>query len=273
MNKTYLKSVLILLTSIFLFSCAEKQIPDMVLINGGTFVMGSPSDEYDRDFDELQHYVTVSSFYLGVYQVTQKEYQNIIRKNPSDFTGDNLPVDNVSWYNALEYCNRLSKLNGLTPVYKLDGLNVMWDRSANGYRLPTEAEWEYACRAGTNTPFNTGDNITTSQANFDGNYPYGDVALGVFLEKTVPAGSYTSNLWGLFDMHGNLFDWCWDWYGDYTRDEQIDPVGPSHGNFRVIRGGSWVNSAFGIRSAYRGVYGPVNGSDRIGFRLARNASQ
>jgi len=269
MNKTYLKSVLILLTSIFLFSCAEKQIPDMVLINGGTFVMGSPSDEYDRDFDELQHYVTVSSFYLGVYQVTQKEYQNIIRKNPSDFTGDNLPVDNVSWYNALEYCNRLSKLNGLTPVYKLDGLNVMWDRSANGYRLPTEAEWEYACRAGTVTPFNTGNNITTSQANYNGNLPYNDNDVGIYRETTTPVGTFAANRWGLYDMHGNVLEWCWDLDGNYRRGAKTNPVGASSGWHRVNRGGSWGHSARTLRSAWRNLAEPVSSYYSLGFRVVR----
>jgi formylglycine-generating enzyme required for sulfatase activity len=242
----------------------------MVLINGGTYTRGSLADEYDRDFDELQHQVTVSSFYIGIYQVTQREYQRIMRVNPSHFKGNNLPVENISWYDAIEFCNRLSRRHGLTPAYIIDGENLFWNRNANGYRLPTEAEWEYACRAGTNTPFNTGNNITTDEANFDGNYPYKDDP-GVFLETTVPVGSYPANSWGLYDKHGNVFEWCWDWYGDYPHEAQINPTGAESGSFRVIRGGSWINSGHALRSAYRGIYFPGTGNERIGFRLARNA--
>lgn len=126
---------------------------NLVLINGGTFQMGSPETEMQRESDETLHDVTVSDFYIGKYEVTQSEYEKIMGVNPSNFKGENLPVENVSWYDAVEYCNKLSESEGLTPVYTVDGENVSWDRSANGYRLPTEAEWEYAARAGTRRYF------------------------------------------------------------------------------------------------------------------------
>jgi len=242
----------------------------MIFIEGGTFVMGSPSDEYDRDFDEMLRDVYVSSFYISEFVVTQEEYRRIIRKNPSHFKGKKLPVDSVSWFNALDFCNRLSIRNGLTPVYIFDGMDVTWDANANGYRLPTEAEWEYACRAGTNTPFNTGDNISTNLANYNGFYPYNFGPIGENLDKTAPVGSYPPNQWGLYEMHGNIFEWCWDWFDYYKRDDVLDPKGPSTGTYRVIRGGSWANNGHAIRSAYRNFYIPGFGNERIGFRLVRN---
>jgi formylglycine-generating enzyme required for sulfatase activity len=178
---------------------------NMVRINGGTFQMGSPVNEVGRKSDEVQHYVTVSSFYMGKYLVTQKEYQEVIGTNPSSFKGDNLPVEQVSWFDVVNYCNRLSQQEGLTPAYTINVENVTWNQNANGYRLPTEAEWEYACRAGTTTPFSTGNNITTSQANY-------------YREKTTVVGSFSPNPWGLYDMHGNVSEWCWDWYVmDFTQ--------------------------------------------------------
>jgi len=233
--------------------------------------MGSPASEAGRDIDEMTHQVTVSSFFMGKYEVTQNEYQKEMKKNPSNFKGKKLPVDSISWYNAVLFCNKLSLSGGLTPAYEIDGTMVKWDKSADGYRLPTEAEWEYACRAGTNTPFNTGINLTTEQANYDGNYPYNNNAKGIFLEKTTPAGSYPANDWGLYDMHGNVFEWCWDWHSFYINEEQKDPTGPVSGKYRVIRGGSWINGGETLRSASRGIFISGDGNERIGFRLARNA--
>jgi len=264
-----LLSVMIFLCAVSL-SCAKQQNENMVLVNGGTFAMGSPSSEIDRDIDEMQRQITVSSFYIGIYQVTQAEYIDIMKKNHSKFKGEKLPVESISWYHAIEYCNRLSQSRGLNPVYLIEEKGIMWDRGANGYRLPTEAEWEYACRAGTSTPFNTGDNLTTSQANYDGNYPYNNGGQGEFLEKTVPVGSYPANSFGLFDMHGNVFEWCWDWHDYYRHDTEPDPIGPASGSYRVIRGGSWTNGAKTLRSASRGIYIPGDGNERIGLRLVRN---
>ena len=150
------------------------QISDeFILIQGGSFQMGSPENEAWRSADETQHSVTVSDFYMSKYELTQKEYADIMGANPSNFSGDDLPVENVSWLDAVAYCNARSENEGLTPVYTVDGQTVSWDRSANGYRLPTEAEWEYACRAGTTTPFYIAESPSAEQANYYGHYPYG----------------------------------------------------------------------------------------------------
>jgi formylglycine-generating enzyme required for sulfatase activity len=242
---------------------------DMVRIQGGTFMMGSPASEASRESDEAPHQVTVSGFYLGKYEVTQKEYQALMGTNPSYFKGDNLPVEKVSWYDAVNYCNARSRSEGLTPAYTVSGTNVTWTRSANGYRLPTEAEWEYACRAGTTTPFSTGGNITTNQSNYNGNNPYNGNAKGTYREKTTAVGSFAANAWGLYDMHGNVWEWCWDWYGAYPSGAQTDPMGASSGALRVTRGGSWIVNGQYLRSAYRNSYYPSNSYSYLGFRLLR----
>ena len=243
---------------------------NMVCIDGGTFMMGSPSNEANRSSDEIQHQVTVSSFYMGKYEVTQKEYQEVMGTNPSNFKGDNFPVESVSWYDAVNYCNRLSQREGLTPTYTVNGKNVTWNQNANGYRLPTEAEWEYACRAGTTTPFSTGNSITTSQASY-------------LRSSTTAVGSYSPNPWGLYDMHGNVLEWCWDIYSSYvtqTREDNesgysIYLVGggqqsSSGSSSVVIRGGCWRDDAKWLRSALRVQCTPSVQSPHIGFRIARN---
>jgi formylglycine-generating enzyme required for sulfatase activity len=264
-------AVLVILASLAVFGCVRDINHNMARIQGGTFVMGSPGGEAERDIDERRHNVTISPFYMGKYEVTQNEYQSIMKDTPSNFKGSKRPVESVSWYNAILFCNKLSEKRGLTPVYAIDGTSVGWDKNANGYRLPTEAEWEYACRAGTDTPFNTGMNITTEQANYDGNWPYNNNAQGAFLERTLPVGSFPANPWGLYDMHGNVYEWCWDWHATYSREDQTNPTGPASGSYHVIRGGSWVNSGYALRSASRGVYLTADGNERIGFRIARNA--
>jgi formylglycine-generating enzyme required for sulfatase activity len=269
-----------------LLAAAYGQEPaNMVRIAGRTFTMGSPSTEVDRDGDETQHQVTISKpFYIGKYEVTQKEWVEVMGSNPSYFKGDNLPVENVTWYDAIEYCNKRSEKERLTPAYTIDktrsdGNNtngygdvkwvVTWDRNANGYRLPTEAEWEFACRAGTSTPFYTGSNITTNHANYNGNYPYNNNAKGVYQGKTWEVGSGTPNPWGLYDMSGNVYEWCWDWHGTYSSGTQTDPSGAAGGSYRVVRGGSWFNDAQVVRSAHRGIITPSGRDSFLGFRLVR----
>jgi formylglycine-generating enzyme required for sulfatase activity len=243
---------------------------DMVFINGGTFMMGSPDSELSRESDEQQHKVTVSGFYMGKYEVTQKDYQALMGTNPSNIKGDNLPVGKVNWYDAIEYCNALSKKEGLTAAYTLNGTQVTWNKKAKGYRLPTEAEWEYACRAGTITLFSTGNNILTSQGNYDGNYPYIGNVKETYQEKTTAVGSFQPNAWGLYDMHGNVWEWCWDWYGDYTGRSQTGPVGAASGVYRVQRGGSGGSSVLGLRSANRGRSLPDYSDYDFGFRICRS---
>ena len=265
---------------------------NFVLIHGSEFTMGSPETEVERSTDETQHQVKVSDFYMGKYEVTVGEFKRFIAesgyKTDAEKAGDsyvwngskavltkgvnwrygvsgrvrpkseeNHPVVHVSWNDAVEYCRWLSEKTG------------KW------YRLPTEAEWEYACRAGSRTPFNKGGNITTSQANYDGNYPYNNNRRGQYRAKTVAVDTFTPNAWGLYNMHGNVWEWCDDVYGDKYYDEckskglveNPDGPPPEAGSGRVLRGGSWGGNAGGCRSACRACDSPDNRSSTVGFRL------
>ena len=253
----------------------------LIFIKGGIFEMGSPQNEAQRNEDEVQHSVTVSDFYIGKYEVTQKEYQEITGQNPSNFKGEDLPVENVTWYDAINYCNLLSQKQGLEPVYEINGENVTWNKEKNGYRLPTEAEWEYAGRAGTTTVFNTENSISADEANFYGHYPYGieenyfsqenlDTKPGVYRQTTTKVGSFNPNKWGLYDIHGNVREWCFDYYGAYDLENTNNPSGPTTGTLRVNRGGSWNDYAKHMRSAYRGSFEPDQSMNNTGFRIVRN---
>jgi len=272
--------IILSLLSFVVTGITAQQNNNMVRIEGGTFTMGSPDDEVNRSSDEIQRQVTINAFWMGKYEVTQKEYQEVMGENPSWFKGDNLPVEMVTWFDAVEYCNKLSERELLTPVYTITGrtpatgypirdatVTVNW--SNNGYRLPTEAEWEYACRAGTTTPFNTGNNITTSQANYNGNRPYNNNAEGEYRKSTTPVGTFAGNSWGLHDMHGNVWEWCWDWYGDYATGAQTNPRGAVSGSLRVFRGGIWSHDGQYLRSAGRLYSNPYNRVSALGFRLLR----
>ena len=264
-------------------SAALEIVPpeEFVRISGGMFQMGSPDSEAWRVKDEAAHAVTLSDFYISKFEVTQKEYETVMGTNPSSFLGNDLPVDSVSWYDAIQYCNARSIQEGLTPVYTVEVETISWNRSANGYRLPTEAEWEYACRAGTDTPFNTETSISADEANYWGHYPYLiednyfsqsnlETKPGVYRQTTVAVGGFQPNAWGLYDMHGNVGEWVWDWYGDYDTQAQTNPTGPASGTLRVNRGGGWNDFAKNLRSAYRATLPPDSSSFNLGFRLARN---
>lgn len=256
---------------------------NFVLITGGTFEMGSPETEAWRLEDEAQHTVTVSDFYMSIYEVTQAEYAEVMGDNPSSFLGEVLPVEMVSWMDAVRYCNALSEKEGLTPAYTVEGQTVTWNRAADGYRLPTEAEWEYACRAGTKTSFNTETSISAEEANYYGHYPYeiednyfsqGNLSTkpGEYRQTTVAVDSFSPNPWGLYNMHGNVGEWVWDYYGAYETDAQTDPTGAETGTLRVYRGGGWNDFAKNIRSAYRAAMAEDNESFNIGIRLVRNSA-
>lgn len=234
--------------------------------------MGSPSHEPERSSDETQHRVTLTwPLYMAKTPVTQAQYKALIGKNPSYFdkAGDEAPVESVSWEEAVDYCNVLSKKEGLEPAY--DGNRHWLGYGSKGYRLPTEAEWEYACRAGTTTAFWTGANLTTEQANYDGENPMPGQKKGKRRGTTTPVLTFPPNPWGLHDMHGNVWEWCWDRYGSYPEGAATDPVGVSKDEERrVVRGGSWGRFALGCRSAYRLRFEPGGRNDLLGFRPSRS---
>jgi len=235
----------------------------LALVPAGTFLMGSPESELDRGAEEgPRHRVTIARpFYLGVFPVTQAEYEKVMGHNPAQFKkgaggGPAHPVEQVSWDDAVEFCRRLSS----SPAEK---------EAKRGYRLPTEAEWEYACRAGTTTPFSFGGSLSGEQATFDGTRPYATPKRTAPAEKTTKVGTYPANAWGLCDTHGNVWEWYADWYDeDYSAESpENDPKGPPGGDKRVLRGGSWNNSGHLCRSARRNKYAPDFSNDNLGFRV------
>ena len=242
---------------------------EMVQIPAGTFTIGSTSGGYSNERPTRQ--VTISAFKMSKCEVTQGQYQKITGNNPSSFRGKGLPVECVTWLDAVEFCNKLSQSEGLTPVYTITNRSpstgypitsaaVTANWTANGYRLPTEAEWEYACRAGSTTTWCFGDDESLL-----GSYAW-------YLEnsngKTHPVGQKRPNAWGLYDMHGNVWEWCWDWYGAYPSSAETDPRGPISGSYRVGRGGSYWSNANDTRSASRGADYPGSGY-YVGFRVVR----
>ncbi len=239
---------------------------EFVYVPPGRFMMGSPKSEEGRWDDESPvHEVHFDQgFYMGKYPVTQAEWQKMMGKNPSRFKGERRPVENVPWNDAQEF---LKKLNARVQSVGATGRSPL----PYPFRLPSEAEWEYACRAGTTTPFYFGETINTDQANYDGNYTYGKGKKGVYRKQTTDVGSFPPNAWGLYDMHGNVYEWCEDIrHGNYNGAPDDGSAWlESGGSDRVLRGGSWLNVPRGARSASRGFNDPADRSDLIGFRVVR----
>ncbi len=301
-----MKKILFTLVACFLSGAVFAE-SKMILIKGGTFLMGSPVSERMRDEDEVQHSVTVDDFYSDAFEVQQSDYEKLMGKNPSWNKGSNLPVENVSFYDALEYCNKKSAAEGLTAVYKIGGKNAKFpdvsvDLVADGYRLLTEAEWEYACRAGTTTIFSTGNWNNPKDANYEGSYPYlieenyvrhtnSNVQSGLNRGKTIAVDSLAPNAFGLYNMHGNVSEWVFDYYGSYDAAVSasevagaagtgssggktvLNPLGSAVGVYRVNRGGGFNDFGKHLRSAYRSASNPLTKDRNLGFRIARNAGK
>ncbi|MEG4106055.1 bifunctional serine/threonine-protein kinase/formylglycine-generating enzyme family protein [Microcoleus sp. S13_C5] len=240
-------------TQFFSENLGSGAILDMVAIPGGRFVMGSPNTEAGRSNNEgPQRTVNISPFFMGKYPITQEQWEVVMGNNPSEIKGLKRPVEQVSWNNALEFCQKISQKTGKI------------------YRLPSEAEWEYASRAGTTTPFYFGDTITPDLVNYDGNYPYGAAPKGLYRKQTTDVGSFPPNPFGLYDMHGNVWEWCSDkWHGNYNgapTDGSSWETGTD--NNRVLRGAAWNCNTVYCRSAYRGRNWAVHRSRHLGFRVA-----
>ena len=261
MTRLFCLALFVVLASHVPIKAQEKKAPPkdftnaigmkFVWIPPGTFMMGSPKEEKLRQDSETQHKVTLTKgFYMGVHTVTQEQWMEVMGKNPSVFKGEkNLPVEKVSWDDCQEFIKKLR------------------EKDKKPYRLPSEAEWEFCCRAGTKTPFHFGEIISTDQANYNGKGVYGDGKIGVNRMKTTPVGTFSANAWGLHDMHGNVWQWCQDRYGDYPQNEVVDPQGPEKGALRVLRGGSWNYTPVNCRSAHRYKAGGGARNAGIGCRL------
>ncbi|MDF1816771.1 MAG: formylglycine-generating enzyme family protein, partial [Verrucomicrobiales bacterium] len=231
---------------------------EMVFLPPGKFQMGSPENKEDRLDDEVLHEVELTrGFWLGKYEVTQRAWIAVMGENPSSFPNLNAPVEKVSWNDVTKFCEILTERE-----WNAGRLPANWQ-----YALPTEAQWEYACRAGTETPFFWGKTLNGKRANCDGTNPYGTVITGPYIQRTATVGSYQPNPWGLYDMHGNVYEWCLDWYGEYEVGKP-DPQGPVSGENRVMRGGSWFDLAGDCRSALRLRNNPEFSDFDIGFRVA-----
>jgi len=287
-------SVVLLLCTVLCAAVFAQNTPagpvnvEMIRIPGGTFKMGKKMGEGDNErplHERPAHTVTLSAFSMSRYEVTQEQYEAIMGVNPSRFRADpacgevqeKRPVENVTWYDAVEFCNKLSVIEGLQPVYTITnrqpsagypitGANVKADFSRNGYRLPTEAQWEYAAKGGN--PLAAGWKGYT----FSGSNTMEDVAWyddGETNDMTHEVGKKAPNGSGLYDMSGNVSEWCWDWFGNYSSEAQTNPTGPSSGSARVIRGGSWVHSEYYGRSVDRGNNRPRVRDSSLGFRVVR----
>ncbi|HEV8003457.1 MAG TPA: SUMF1/EgtB/PvdO family nonheme iron enzyme [Planctomycetaceae bacterium] len=269
----------------------------LALIPPGEFLMGSSKSEVGGVYGELKHAVRISKpFHIGVHEITQSEFKQVLGRNPSFFsngggpsekaTGPDTsrhPVEQVTWYDAVEFCNALSQKEGRPPYYRIAGIEREADGSiksatvsvegGGGYRLPTEAQWEYACRAGTTTPFNFGTACNGVECNCNGNSAEGTNVQGPSLRRTAPVGSYQPNAWGLCDMSGNVWEWCWDVFvwSYYEQSPKSDPAGPPQGSLRLNRGGGWNGGGKPRRSASRIGYAPGFRSNGTGFRLARDS--
>jgi sulfatase modifying factor 1 len=243
----------------------------VVALPGGAFWMGSDpkTDPQARDDEAPRHRVRLSRFAMAEVPVSRELYRSLMGDVPAEWTGSEdegrLPANDVSWRDAVRFCNALSEASGFTSCYREEGGDWRWDRAADGYRLPSEAEWEYACRAGTETPWFWG-----AEESDAGRYAWFSGNSGI---RVHPVKSKAPNPWGLYDLAGNVWEWCWDWYGEYRQEEQQDPEGPPSAGWRVLRGGSFFDMPWDLRSASRLGFGPLFRPERIGFRCVRGSGR
>jgi formylglycine-generating enzyme required for sulfatase activity len=253
---------------------AQTPIPEgYVRIEPGEFTMGSPEDELRRFGDETQHRVTVTrAFALKATEVTQAEWRAVMGTDPSGFAdcGDTCPVEQVSWFDAVDYVNRVSDAEGLPRCYADDVDRTFAGLDCTGYRLPTEAEWEYAARAGAMTALHTGDIVNADCVPVDPNADAAGWYCGNAGGTPHPVGEKQPNAWGLYDMHGNVWEWVQDWYAAYPAGAVVDPAGPASGELRVFRGGGWRFGAQDARSAFRRESSPALRFSDQGFRPSRS---
>ncbi|MGC6427230.1 MAG: formylglycine-generating enzyme family protein [Akkermansiaceae bacterium] len=273
---------LILYSLLFGFFCEASPTENslgmkMVKIEKGTFLMGSPESEKGHQSDEKQRKVSISkTFFMSATEVTQKQWIDLMETTFEDLInqqrgpagrgaklsskvsaiGDQQPMCYVNWADAMAFCKKLTEKEHESGALPKD----------MKYSLPTEAQWEYACRGGTSSVFSNGNVLTSEMANFYGKMPYGTKELGEYREKTTKVASFSPNAWGLFDMHGNVYEWCSDWYEE-SPTSTADPIGPEEGDGRVIRGGAWDRKASSCRSAYRYSRDPNRRAHNIGFRI------
>ncbi|MCP4144760.1 MAG: formylglycine-generating enzyme family protein [bacterium] len=264
-------------TKLFTATYIEQEIAPreitMVAIDGGSFEMGSPeSDIYSDTNERPQHMVTISSLLASDAEITEYQFFNIMSDGFEEFSGcADCPVITVTFLNAIQFCNALSVIEGLEPAYDFYGEEIQFFTEANGYRLPTESEWEYLCRAGSETVLTNGDlSVCCDQydENLDAVAWYGYNAG----ETVHPVAMKEANAFGLYDVHGNVREWCWDWLADYSADPQTDPTGPETGSYKTVRGGSWNSGANLCRSAKRVGMGPGWSDFETGFRIVRSSN-
>lgn len=265
-----------LFTLLFFGSCISPNtdnddVTDMIFVEGGTFTMGDMWGDGQSDEIPL-HEVTLSDFYIAKYEVTQELYHDVMGSNSSEFLVNDYPVESISWYDAVAFCNGLSDSADFDRVYTIDQTQVTADFSKNGYRLPTEAEWEYAARSGGQDEWKwsgTGDSSALGDYAWfrDNSYEW----VETHAEGTNEVGTRQPNALGLYDMSGNVWEWCWDIFGAYTASSAVDPKGSSTGSERVIRGGSWTDKDVECRNANRLSRSPSWINRNQGFRVVRNA--
>ncbi|MCO6175551.1 formylglycine-generating enzyme family protein [Flavobacterium sp. NRK F10] len=268
MNKNYKFALLLIILFPFLNTLQAQYKPEMVTVKGGTFMMGTKENPYIETDEQLAHEVTVKDFEIGKYEVTIYEWSLYVRDNKLkfpkiDYLSKNAPIREISWIDAINYCNWLSKKNGFKPAYKRVNNQYVCDFSSNGYRLPTEAEWEFAAKGGNETKnfkysgSNKADIVSWYKNNSN--------------NKIHQVGTKLANELGIYDMSGNVWEWCWDWYNKdfYLTESGNNPIGPERGTERCLRGGSWDSRLYSLRCANRLKDKPFLSSEFYGFRLAR----